>query len=380
MNKQKQLSILCVHQGNELYGSDIMFIQSIKALREFYPRACINIIIPSKGPIQPLLTQYADRIIHGTIWVFRKSQMKTFSGIMDLLNLPAATIKAWRMMKNHDVVYINTVVVINFILAALLSKTIRVMHVHEIIQGIPGKIIGQLVQKAATSVICNSLATCRAFGLEKRSNTYIIWNGTECPIYAQPPTFQKDRPLRILMPGRINSWKGQTLLVKAVSHMEETAKKKLQIRIVGDVFKGQDHFRTNLIRQIQSLGLDSCINLLGFRRKMDELYHWADIVVVPSLRPEPFGLVAIEAMSHARPVIAASHGGLVEILADQKSGWLFPPGDAAGLAEIISSLLNNKKLISEKGAQAKMRAMNSFSNSGYRNKLQTLFDSLLKES
>ena len=69
------------------------------------------------------------------------------------------------------------------------------------------------------------------------------------------------------------------------------------------------------------------------------LYRRADIVVVPSKLPEPLGRVAIEAMSFGRPVIASEIGGLPQVVKDQVTGWLIPPGDAAVLAEAIRRII-----------------------------------------
>jgi len=64
----------------------------------------------------------------------------------------------------------------------------------------------------------------------------------------------------------------------------------------------------------------------------------ADVVVMPSDSPEPFGLVAIEAFARGRPVIGSGAGGLLDIVTDGVDGWLYPPGDAAALAELLAGL------------------------------------------
>ncbi|MBT5971004.1 MAG: glycosyltransferase family 4 protein [Desulfobacula sp.] len=378
MNKSKPLSILCVHQGNELYGSDIMFVQSIRALRQFFPTARIDVIIPGKGPIEKLISHHADKIIYGPVWVLRKSNIKAFSGITKLLFLPGSATQAIKMMKNYHLVYINTIVIINFLIAALLSRTSCLIHIHEIVSGLPGKVLGRIAQKASTLTICNSHATAKSFGLTNRFNTHVVWNGTDCPSEVFLPDVKAVRPLRILMPGRINSWKGQDILVQALAKMDKITSRHLQVRIVGDVYKGQDHFRENLIHQIDKHDLNDTIKLLGFCQYMDKMYAWADVVIVPSLKPEPFGLVAIEAMSHARPVIASAHGGLKEILIDNLTGWLVPPGDATAIANILNLLIKKREGIKKKGEQARKRALLVFSNSSYRKNIGTLALSLQK--
>ena len=67
-------------------------------------------------------------------------------------------------------------------------------------------------------------------------------------------------------------------------------------------------------------------------------YERADVMIVPSDRPEPFGLVAIEAFARSRPVIASAAGGLLEIVTPGRDGWLFPPRDVDALAAVLTSL------------------------------------------
>ncbi len=64
-------------------------------------------------------------------------------------------------------------------------------------------------------------------------------------------------------------------------------------------------------------------------------------LVVPSISPEPFGIVALEAMALRKPVIASRIGGLPEIVDDGRSGILFAPGDARSLADAMEYMANS---------------------------------------
>ncbi len=70
----------------------------------------------------------------------------------------------------------------------------------------------------------------------------------------------------------------------------------------------------------------------------------SDIIVVPSLWEEPFGLVAVEAMACARPVCASAVGGLLDIVRQGETGFHFEPGNAAELAKELDILLDNPAL------------------------------------
>lgn len=82
----------------------------------------------------------------------------------------------------------------------------------------------------------------------------------------------------------------------------------------------------------------------------------ASIVVVPSLFPEPFGLVATEAMSVGTPVVASATGGLPEVLGHGEAGVLVPPGDATSLREAVIGLLDDPGRRVELAARGRARA------------------------
>lgn len=94
-------------------------------------------------------------------------------------------------------------------------------------------------------------------------------------------------------------------------------------------------------------------------RKQEDLpaiYRSADVCVVPSVGPEPFGIVTLEAMACGKPVVASRIGGLPTIVEDGVGGFLVPPGDATALAARIRLLLSSRELRARMGAAARKRA------------------------
>lgn len=87
-----------------------------------------------------------------------------------------------------------------------------------------------------------------------------------------------------------------------------------------------------------------------------QAWRRALIAVVPSRWPEPFGLVALEAMAMGRPVIAARSGGLAELVVDGVTGVLVTPGDVAGLRDGIARLLADAPLRESMGRAGERRA------------------------
>src|SRR5438552_657166 len=124
-----------------------------------------------------------------------------------------------------------------------------------------------------------------------------------------------------LVLGRLNSWKGQAVLARALA--EPALRERAAIGLVaGDAWPGEERYLRGLEALRSDLGLGERLRLLGFRDDLDTLYGAADVVCVPSTRPEPLGLVALEAAAAAKCVVASDGGGLPEIVRDGETGRL----------------------------------------------------------
>ena len=101
---------------------------------------------------------------------------------------------------------------------------------------------------------------------------------------------------------------------------------------------------------------------LGFlpHRELEELYERAAVVACPSHR-EGFNVVCAEAMAHGRPVVAGAVGGLLDLVVDEETGLLVPPGDVGGLRAALERLLGDQALRRRLGAAARERARTHFS-------------------
>ena len=78
--------------------------------------------------------------------------------------------------------------------------------------------------------------------------------------------------------------------------------------------------------------------------------------LVPSVWPEPFGIVVIEALASGRPIVASRTGGIPEILSQGAAGVLVPPGDAVALQQAIERLLADTEAREALGRAARQRA------------------------
>ena len=104
----------------------------------------------------------------------------------------------------------------------------------------------------------------------------------------------------------------------------------------------------------------------------------SDITVAPSIFPEAFGLVAVEAMSAARTVIGAAHGGITEIIDHERNGLLFTPGNHEALADCIRKIIHNRDILNKYGQEGRKDYINKFSENLYDKNFRQTFQTALK--
>ena len=359
-------SILFVHQGYELYGSDRTLLQSVQAAVCRWPEARITVLLPSDGPLRMALLAIVDDVRIADLSVLRKSNFRS-------LNLPNVggflrnLLAARRMIRAYEVTYINTVLILDYMLADSTLRRPCIVHVHEIPGGLAAAFLSVLLLLSHALVIFNSSATRRSFMLPFWQRREVVWNGVAQP--PEMPSAVSHSKLHLLLIGRFNSWKGQGLLLRAVAQLSPLLRARLSVRLVGGVFGDQAHFRDELVRTITALGLSEIVEILPFTPDPYPQYTWADVIVVPSTKPEPFGLVAIEAMAAGRSVIAANHGGLSEIVVGGVTGSFVVPGSVTSLAAAIARSIEEPARIHAEGISGRKRFTAEFEESRYKLKI-----------
>ncbi|WP_428391317.1 glycosyltransferase family 4 protein [Lichenicoccus sp.] len=141
----------------------------------------------------------------------------------------------------------------------------------------------------------------------------------------------------IMLAGRITPWKGHALLLEALAMLGRDVPDWVCV-LVGAEQRGRGH-GARLVAQARRLGIGQKLRFAGHVDDMPAAYGLADVVVVPSLKPEPFGRVVVEAQAMGKPVVVAAHGAAMETVQHGVSGYLFLPGDAASLAATLAHAL-----------------------------------------
>lgn len=116
----------------------------------------------------------------------------------------------------------------------------------------------------------------------------------------------------------------------------------------------------------QLAGGDDRIRYIGYRKDVENVYHTADIVVVPSRWQEPLGLINLEAGACRKPVVATRVGGIPEVVEDGVNGYLVPPADVDTLADRVSTLIADPMLRAQMGQAGRQRVETHFTTAPVR--------------
>jgi glycosyltransferase involved in cell wall biosynthesis len=188
----------------------------------------------------------------------------------------------------------------------------------------------------------------------------------------QPVPYADGVP-RLLCVGRLIPIKGHIVLLRAFAEARETLP-DLQLEIAG-----RGPLEPALKALARELGVTDAVRFLGQVSPIQSAIERAAVVVVPSMG-EGFGMVALEAMERSRPVIAASIGGLGELVRDGETGILVPPGDAAPLRDAIVRIAGDLELARRMGEAGRRRALSRFLQSFCTERTELLYEGALERA
>jgi glycosyltransferase involved in cell wall biosynthesis len=196
------------------------------------------------------------------------------------------------------------------------------------------------------------------------------------PYFTIPPPMPPDPPERpgtILFCGRIVPEKGLVLLLRVLARLDVS----WRLIVAGDGYASR-----SAKRLADRLGLADRVTFQGWadRQTLRALYAEASVVVVPSLWPEPFGIVGLEAMAYARPVVAFAVGGIPEWLDDGVTGFLVRPYNLDALADRLRACLESPALARALGERGRARVECEFTAARHLESLMRIYDDVRRRA
>ncbi len=173
-----------------------------------------------------------------------------------------------------------------------------------------------------------------------------------------------DNKIIILFPARLTRWKGHLVTIEAINLLK---KEKFFDQVIF-LFAGEKAGAENYIKKLNSIitkfKLQENIKLVERIENMPLAYHASDIVLSPSIEPEPFGRIPIEAQAAGKTIIASDHGAVKDTIknGDNFTGFKVKPNDPQALSIAIKqSIIMDKKDLTKMHERAISNVKNNFS-------------------
>lgn len=393
MNDRK--TILFVHNSNDLYGADIILLNLIQGLDRRRYRAIV--VLPEDvrhiNRLSARLEVVGISYRFLPLGVIRRKYFgawKIWKCLLDMIR-GVAILCVMIRKENIDIVHSNTLTVYAGAIAAKLTGRPHVWHIHEI--STSGKwartTLHAIVRYLSDQIVVVSDAVRRHILQDEpqaAGKVRTIHNGIDLLPYTcgrNTHTFREELDIpedaRVVgMVGRVSRWKGQSIFVEAARNILKEVP-DVYFLAVGGVFDKERQYMEAFRRLVASYRMDR-FKICDFRQDIPSVLAGLDIFVLPSILPDPFPTVIIEAMAAGLPVIGSDCGGVPEMIVNGETGILVKPGDPDALAGAITSLLNNPEETERMGANARAQALKAFQIDRFVREFETIYDELVEAS
>lgn len=354
--------VVFAHASDELYGADRMLLEILAAVP---PDRTVEVWVPTDlehGP-HPLcveLERLGHRVEHVSMPVLRRS----YATPCGLLALAARFWPFWRRLRavRPRELYCVTSATM---WCAPVGRLVGVAHITGHVQEMWGRSERATLTLPARScqrLVAISEAVADRLPSRLRGRTTVVLNATPDPVAGDLPSAPetdlatREGPVRFLVASRWVRAKGLHTLVEAwglmLASLGSTTSPPHLVVLGGPPPIGES---VDVLAAVAALSDPTTVTVLGEVPDIGAEIAAADVVLMPSERPEPFGLIAIEGFARARPVVASRAGGLVEIVSEGRTGWLFEPGDVEGLAALLVRLAGTDHAVLAEASAAARR-------------------------
>lgn len=171
--------------------------------------------------------------------------------------------------------------------------------------------------------------------------------------------------------GRLTEQKGLLYLLEAMALVRQQFP-EARLLVVGDAQDGREEYKQELLQARTRLGLEDAVLFTGVRDDVPAVMQAIDIFVMASLW-EGFGLVFLEAMAAAKPIVATRVSAIPEVVDEGVTGLLVPPRDPKALAEAMVSLLADRKRGRSMGQAGLLRLQERFTEERMIDEIEQLY-------
>lgn len=384
----KPRHVLFLQSSSELYGSGKIIHQVLQVYLSagFTP----VVLLTGPGPLAELLIEEGYLVRIKNLGILRRKYVKP-SG---LINRLSKTIRAYsylnQLHREYDfqLVYSNTLAVVVGAWWARRRELPHIWHIHEILLG-PSPLVSMLA-KMLDATTSEPIVVSGAVGNHwksklTRAKPEVIYNGIPYdPYLMEFPDAKKYLGIEkgkivISMVGRINPGKGQLFFLELAENLIKRFP-QLHFLLVGDPFPGYEEIEQELLQKLEKASLKNSASYLGFRKDIPEILAATDIFVLPSMLPDSFPTVILEAMAAGKPVVATRSGGASELVLEEETGFLIPISDVEKGVLVLEKLIESEALRSKMGIAGRARVLKEFSLEAFEEKIKNHLWRQLKNS
>lgn len=303
--------IVIATNNGELGGGEVMLLNIAGALR------AIGLEVAVLGPEAPgdVLREASSRGLR-TIAVPARGRRSYM-----------AALRLWRVRHPRELLWCNGLV------PSLATAGIgpRLVHLHQLPVG-PQRRAVEPARFGATAVLVPSHTVA-----ERVRGARVLENWTEEISLLPASTFRVVGPLRVGYLGRLTRGKGVDVLAGALQRVVDRHEGGARLVLAGENRFGSREDDAQISRALEGLGPD--VEHAGWVERT-ELFRRIDVLAVPSVSPESFGLVAAEAMAAGVPVVVSDAGALPEVVGPGHP-WIVPRGDVEALADALLAVASS---------------------------------------
>jgi glycosyltransferase involved in cell wall biosynthesis len=389
-------NILVVHNNNDFYGAEKVLLELLSRLdrSRFVPIVVLPTDTRHINRLSPELAKLNIECCFIPLGVLRRKYFKLQKLPRFSFEVLAGVQQLVRLIRKRNItlVHTNTNTILASPLAARLTRVPHIWSIHELMVE-PATVrsaLHYMIPRFSTRVVTVSQAV-RDHMLKDAAKFADRFTFVRGAIDVEPFVNAKGRArvrtewgikddeVLIGMAGRVTRWKGQSIFVQAAKLIAERHP-EAKFAAVGGVFDTEKFYMERFRKEVHDAGLDTKLTINDFRGDMPDVFAAFDIFVLPSILPEPFGLVVIEAMASGKPVVATAPGGPSETVVDGETGFLVPPSDASAMVRALEVLLADPQRRVSMGDAGRRRASEMFSLPRYVTEFEELYDAVLKET
>jgi glycosyltransferase involved in cell wall biosynthesis len=379
------MKILFLHASSDLYGSSkILYLVAKKFCAEGHE---VHLVVSEDGLLITEFKKIGCKTSIIRLGVLRKKYMSIAGLFNRILVLISAFVNLSQVIRSEriDLIYTNTTpVVIGGILSKFMSIP-NIWHLHEIMEPTGSflhKLFAYIIKSTSSKVVAVSDAVYNnwvpfigADKLVKVYNGIPLKDAESIRSNIREELNINQDTILIGMIGRLNLHKGQFYFLEIAKELV-LSNQNLKFIIVGDAFYGYEYLYEKLRDKIVDLELDQHVFYLGYRTDIPQIMKGLDIFVLPSIKPDPFPTVVLEAMSHRIPVVATAQGGALEQVVDGQTGIFIPIDHAIKAAEKMQRMITDADFRLQCGLNGRKRLEECYSLEVFEKNILDLVNSI----